>query len=128
IIEVIHCMEATLTSTPIRLTDAYERTLERLVRTLESSDLETRGHSFRVTGMALRLAGALGINGESLLNVRRGALLHDIGKLLIPDSIISKAGALTEEEMAIVRLHPQDAYNMLSEIGLPRQSLEIPYC
>ncbi len=121
-------MESAFPTAPDRLVDTHETTLERWVRALEVEDLETEGHTFRVTGMALRLAAAMNINGEPLLNVRRGALLHDIGKLGIPKSILHKKGRLTEREMAIVRGHPQNAYDMLKRIDFPVQALEIPYC
>jgi len=121
-------METAFTAIPNRLVDTHETTLERWVRALEVEDLETEGHTFRVTGMAIRLAGALGITGEALLNVRRGALLHDVGKLGIPKSILHKKGRLSETEMAIVRMHPQNAYDMLRRVDFPQQALEIPYC
>jgi putative nucleotidyltransferase with HDIG domain len=122
-------MEATFPSAPSgRLVDKYESTLERLVRSLEVRDLETQGHTFRVTGLAVRLAEALGIQGEALLNVRRGALLHDIGKLDVPASILHKKERLSPGEMEIVRQHPQNAYNRLSRIDFPDGALEIPYC
>jgi putative nucleotidyltransferase with HDIG domain len=121
-------MEAVFTASPNRPVDTYEKTLERLVRALEVHDLETEGHTFRVTGMAVRLAEAMGMHGEALLNVRRGALLHDIGKLDVPASILHKKGRLSEAEMAVVRTHPQNAYDMLRRFDLPPQAFEIPYC
>jgi len=121
-------MEATFSSAPSRLVDKYEKTLEGLVRSLEDRDLETKGHTFRVTGMAVRLAEALGIRDEALLNVRRGALVHDIGKLDIPDAILHKKERLSAGEMEIVRQHPQNAYNRLKRTDFPEQALEIPYC
>lgn len=121
-------MEAVFTATPDRLVDAYEATLEELVRELEGRDLETQGHTFRVTGMAVRMAEVIGMHGEELLNVRRGALLHDIGKLEIPAAILHKKKRLTESEMAVLRRHPQHAYEMLRQIDFPEQALEIPYC
>jgi HD-GYP domain-containing protein (c-di-GMP phosphodiesterase class II) len=121
-------MDTAFTAAPNRFVDAHETTLERWVRALEVEDLETEGHTFRVTGMAIRLATAIGLSGEALLNVRRGALLHDVGKLGIPRSILHKKGRLSEAEMAIVRMHPQNAYDMLTRIDFPPQALEIPYC
>ena len=121
-------MEATFTSPPSRLVDSYENILVGLVRSLEVRDLETQGHTFRVTGMAVRLAEALGIRGEALLNVRRGALVHDIGKLDVPESILHKKGRLSKGEMDILRQHPQHAYNRLKHIDFPEQGLEIPCC
>jgi putative nucleotidyltransferase with HDIG domain len=121
-------MEAALTATPNKMADKYEATLERLVRELEVRDLETQGHTFRVTGMAVRLAEAMGIQGEALLNVRRGALLHDIGKLEIPAYILHKEGRLGAAEMSLVRTHPQKAYALLVQLDLPPEAIDIPYC
>jgi putative nucleotidyltransferase with HDIG domain len=120
-------MEVTFTAATNRLVDAYERILERLVGELQERDLETQGHTFRVTGMAVRLAEAMGFRDETLLNVRRGALLHDIGKLDLPDFILHKEGHLNEAEMTLVRRHPHNAYDTLKKYDLPAQALEIPY-
>lgn len=107
---------------------AYDATLEALAKALEYRDLETKGHSQRVTELTLKLARKLGMPEEELVHVRRGALLHDIGKLAIPDSILLKPGKLTEEEWAIMRKHPEYAYEMLSFIPYLRPALDIPYC
>lgn len=72
-------------------------------------------------------AEILGINGKELVNVRRGALLHDIGKLGVPDSILLKPGKLTDEEMAVMKRHPAIAYDILSPIPFLREALDIPY-
>ena len=121
-------MEASFTTAPNKLVDTNEAMLERWVGALEDRDLETKGHTFRVTGLAVRLASALGLRGEELLNVRRGAFLHDIGKLNVPDSILHKGGKLSEADMAVIRTHPKIAYDMLKNIGFPKPALEIPYC
>ncbi len=108
---------------------AYDLTLEGWSNFLDLKDRETEGHSRRVTEMTLRLAQAMGIHdANALLHVRRGALLHDIGKMGIPDSILLKAEELTDEEWAVMRLHPVYAYNMLSPITFLRPALDIPYC
>jgi HD-GYP domain-containing protein (c-di-GMP phosphodiesterase class II) len=78
--------------------------------------------------MALQLADKMGMNDTEKLNLRRGALLHDIGKMGIPDSILLKPGPLTEEEWNIMRQHPVYAYEMLAPIAYLRQALVIPYC
>ncbi len=110
------------------LRKAYDTTLEGWARALELRDQETEGHSKRVVEMTLELADAAGVPHEELEHVHRGALLHDIGKMGIPDSILSKPGPLTEEEWAIMRKHPIYAYNLLSPIEYLAPALDIPYC
>lgn len=107
---------------------AYEATIEGWARALELRDLETEGHCRRVTEMTLQLARMMGMSADELLHVRRGALLHDIGKMGIPDAILLKPGPLTPEERAIVERHPQLAYELLSSIPFLRPALDIPYC
>jgi putative nucleotidyltransferase with HDIG domain len=107
---------------------AYDSTIEGWSRALDYRDKETEGHSQRVTELTLRLAREMGVNEEELVHVRRGALLHDIGKMGIPDSILLKAAALTDEEWKIMRLHPVYSYELLHPIEYLRTSLDIPYC
>jgi PAS domain S-box-containing protein len=107
---------------------AYDSTLEGWASALELRDKETEGHTRRVTELTLRLAQALGVNKNELVQIYRGALLHDIGKMGVPDSIVLKPGPLTEEEWVIMRKHPQYAYDMLLPISYLRQALDIPYC
>lgn len=107
---------------------AYDATIEGWSRALDLRDKETEGHSQRVTEMTLHLARAMGMKEEELVHVRRGALLHDIGKLGVPGSILLKPGPLTPEEWEIMRKHPQYAYEMLSPIAYLRPALDIPYC
>jgi PAS domain S-box-containing protein/putative nucleotidyltransferase with HDIG domain len=107
---------------------AYDTTIEGWSRALELRDQETEGHTKRTTEMTLRLARAMGISEAELVHVRRGALLHDIGKMSIPDSILLKTGPLTEEEWQIMRRHPQYAFELLSPIAYLRPALDIPYC
>jgi PAS domain S-box-containing protein len=107
---------------------AYDTTIEGWARALELRDQETEGHTTRATEMTLRLALAMGVDEAELVHVRRGALLHDIGKMSIPDSILLKNGPLTEEEWQIMRRHPAYAFEVLSPIAYLRQALEIPYC
>jgi len=113
-------------NTDLRL--AYDATIEGWARLLDLRDKETEGHSRRVAELTLDLAEAVGISGESLIHIRRGALLHDIGKMAIPDSILMKTGPLTSEERTIMEEHPTFAYQMLSPIEFLRPSLDIPYC
>lgn len=104
----------------------YDATLEGWVRALELRDNETEEHTRRVTETTVRLANSLGISGEELLHLRRGALLHDIGKIAIPDSILLKPGPLSEEEWHIMRQHPLHAYELLAPIAFLRPALHIP--
>jgi PAS domain S-box-containing protein len=109
------------------LVTAYDRTLEGWAYALELRDRETIGHSRRVTELTLRLARRMGISGLDLVNIRRGTLLHDIGKMGLPDSVLLKKGPLTIEETAIMQTHPQLAYDMLVSIPYLKTALEIPY-
>jgi putative two-component system response regulator len=119
----------------IRLEQAYdelqqthEATLNGWVRALDLRDKETEGHSERVVELAIRLARAAGIEGDDLVHMRRGALLHDIGKLGVPDAILLKPGSLTYEEWIIMHRHPVYAYEWLSPIPYLRMTVDIPYC
>lgn len=117
-----------LISTASELVTAYDATIKGWSKALDLRDKETEGHTERVTEMVLKLARAAGLSAEELAHVRRGALLHDIGKLGIPDSILLKPGALTEDEWAVMRRHPEYAYEWLSPIEYLRAALDIPYC
>jgi len=110
------------------LQDSYESTLEGWAAALDLRDKETEGHSQRVTVLTLRLAEKMGESKEFLTYMRQGALLHDIGKMGVPDHILHKNGPLTEPEKAIMRQHPVNAYNMLYPIAHLRSALDIPYC
>ena len=107
---------------------AYDETIEGWSQAMDLRDRETEGHSKRVTDETVRLAARLGTPEEDLIHIRRGALLHDMGKLAIPDEILRKPGPLTEEEWGSMRRHPQFAYDMLSRINYLRPALDIPYC
>ncbi|MBL8061565.1 MAG: HD domain-containing protein [Anaerolineales bacterium] len=110
------------------LAEAYESMLEGFARALELRDKETEGHSRRVTENTLKMAQKMGLKGEILEDIRSGAILHDIGKISIPDEILHKKGRLTPEERAIIEQHPETAYKLLSRIPFLSKSLEIPYC
>jgi len=112
----------------MELTLAYESTLEGWSAALDLRDKETEGHTQRVTTMTLELAHTMGISEEELVNVRRGALLHDIGKMGVPDHILLKAGPLTDGEWVIMRKHPTYAFELLSRISYLHDALDIPYC
>jgi len=107
---------------------AYDATIEGWSHALDLRDRETEGHSERVTEMTERLARAMGMSETALVHVRRGALLHDIGKMGVPDDILLKPDKLTDEEWAQMRQHPQFAYDMLVPIAYLRPALDIPYC
>ena len=107
---------------------AYDTTLEGWVHALDLRDKETEGHSQRVTLLTVHLAEAVGLGTEELLHIRRGALLHDIGKIGISDTILHKAGPLTDEERHLMRQHPLFSYDMLSSIDFLRPAIDIPYC
>jgi putative nucleotidyltransferase with HDIG domain len=110
------------------LQESYESTLEGWAAALDLRDKETEGHSQRVTLLAVHLAQETGMSKEALTYLRQGALLHDIGKMAVPDRILHKHGPLTEQEKAIMRQHPGNAYNMLYPIAYLRSALDIPYC
>lgn len=105
---------------------AYDTTIEGWSRALDLRDRETEGHTQRVAELALQLGRALGVSETELGHMRRGALLHDIGKMGIPDSILLKPGPLTAEEWEIMRSHPEHAYRILSPISYLRPALDIP--
>lgn len=105
----------------------YNSTIEGWSRILDLRDKETEGHSLRVTNMSVRLARHLGLSEEQLLYIRWGALLHDIGKIGVPDSILHKPGPLTDEEWEVMKRHPQYAYEMLCTIPFLRPALDIPH-
>lgn len=106
---------------------ACEATLEGWIRALDLRDRETEGHSRRVVGLTEKLAEELGVCGEKLVHIRRGALLHDVGKMALPDSVLLKPGELTEEEQAVMRRHPEHAWEMLKGVDFLRPALDIPY-
>ncbi|HSO12936.1 MAG TPA: PAS domain S-box protein [Anaerolineales bacterium] len=109
------------------LAQAYDTTLEGWAHALELRDQETEGHTRRMVQMTVDLARAMGIGEEELEHVRRGVLLHDIGKMGIPDAILLKPGELTDEEWITMRKHPTYAHNMLSHIEYLKPALDIPH-
>ena len=116
-----------LQQTNLNLSLAYDATIEGWSKALDLRDEETEGHTLRVTQMTLQLADKMGISTTDMVHIRRGALLHDIGKMGVPDNILHKAGPLTDEEWAIMHRHPEFAFNMISSISYLRQALDIPY-
>jgi PAS domain S-box-containing protein len=111
------------------LTLAYEATIEGWSRALDLRDRETEGHTQRVTELTMRLARFAGFPDEELIQIRRGALLHDIGKLGVPDHILLKSEVLSETDWEIMKQHPVFAYEMLRPIRyLKSAAIEIPHC
>jgi len=119
---------ANLKEVNTQLLAAYEATIEGWSRAMDLRDKETEGHSQRVAKLTVKLATEYGMNEEQLLHIRRGALLHDIGKLGVPDSILHKPDKLTSEEWVSMRSHPQLAYDMLHSVEYLRPALDILYC
>ncbi|HNN12185.1 MAG TPA: PAS domain S-box protein [Anaerolineales bacterium] len=110
------------------LITAYDATILGWSLAMDLRDKETEGHTQRVTDLTVRLSEKLGINQQEIGHIRRGALLHDIGKLGVPDHILLKPGKLTEDEWGIMHQHPIYALNMLLPIAYLRPALDIPYC
>ena len=109
------------------LKNAYNATLEGWAHALELRDKETQGHSLRIANFTIRLARRMGFDENEIENLRQGALLHDIGKMGIPDTILLKPGTLTEMEWAIMRKHPTYARDMLTQIPFFKGSIDVPY-
>ncbi|RPI80462.1 MAG: GAF domain-containing protein [Chloroflexi bacterium] len=112
----------------LEVMNTYDITLEGWVRTLGLRDGDTGGHTQRVTDYTLKLAKAVGVADTEMENIRRGALLHDIGKMGIPDNVLRKSGPLTDEERSIIHMHPIYAYELLMPIPYLRTAIDIPYC
>ena len=107
---------------------AYDTTLEGWGKALELRDKETEGHTRRVTELTVRLARRLNVNDSDITHIHRGVLLHDIGKMGVPDQILRKTGPLDDSEWEQMRKHPQYAYDLLYPIAYLRPALDIPYC
>ncbi len=119
---------ADLQHSNMELFDAYDATIEGWSHALDLRDKETENHTQRVAEMTVRLARAAGMTEAELVHVRRGALLHDIGKMGVPDHILLKPGELTDEEWVAMRKHPTFAFELLTPISYLRPALDIPYC
>jgi HD-GYP domain-containing protein (c-di-GMP phosphodiesterase class II) len=116
-----------LQRTNLELTLAYNTTIEGWSRALDLRDRDTEGHTQRVTQDSVRLGRRLGLSESELIHIRRGAMLHDIGNMAIPDSILLKPGPLMPEEWEIIRQHPRYAYELLSPIAYLGASVDIPH-
>jgi len=111
----------------LRLRESYDLTLQGWARALEYRDGETAGHTRRVTELSVALAQRLGLSDEEIRNLQRGAYLHDIGKMAIPDHILLKPGPLTEEEWKFMRQHPVRAREFISEIPYLQPAIQVAY-
>ncbi len=107
---------------------AYQATLEGWVRALDLRDRETEGHTKRVTALTQKLAATMGVSDADLVHITRGALLHDIGKMAIPDGILLKPAQLSDDERKLIEKHPVYAFEMLSPIKFLLPALDIPHC
>ncbi len=112
----------------LELITAYDATITGWSKAMDLRDKEAEGHTQRVTELAMRMAEKLGISREEQIHIRRGALLHDIGKLGISDAILFNPAPLSAEELMILHQHPLFAWRMLSNIDYLRSALDIPYC
>ncbi|PKO02606.1 MAG: hypothetical protein CVU43_06885 [Chloroflexi bacterium HGW-Chloroflexi-5] len=112
----------------LELQMAYDSTIEGWSMALDLRDKETEGHTLRVTEMSVRFAQKLGISQADIINLRRGALLHDIGKIGVPDHVLLKPGPLTDEEWVIMKRHPETALHLISRIKYLNKAIDIPYC
>jgi len=112
----------------LELLKSYDTSIEILSKTLDLRDHETEGHSLRVATISSALARAFGMDEDGIALLRRGALLHDIGKIGIPDAILHKPGPLDEHEREIIRRHPAIARDLLEDVPFLRQALDIPWC
>lgn len=119
--------DVVLWNTTQELKTAYDATLQGWSNALEMRERETAGHSQRVVQLTLEMARIMGISDEEIVNIQRGALLHDIGKMGIPDSILLKPNPLSDDEWVIMRQHPIYAYRLLSKIPYLLPALDIPY-
>jgi ligand-binding sensor domain-containing protein len=110
------------------LSEAYETTLEGWARILELRDQDTEGHTRRVTEMTDRLAEAMGLSEGERVHIRRGAILHDIGKIALPDALLRKTDPLSPEDRAIICEHPELARHFLESVDFLKRAIDVPYC
>lgn len=126
--ETFNLMVANLNQSRLDLIQAYDETISGWATMLDQRDQDTEGHTRRVSELTMEVARCFDLSEDELVQVRRGALLHDIGKMSVPDQILKKTGKLTPEEWVIMRLHPKVAYDVLHPIEYLRPALDIPYC
>jgi HD-GYP domain-containing protein (c-di-GMP phosphodiesterase class II) len=123
-IQVFHQLQQSLIEQQV----AQDAIIESWSNLLEMRGLEPRGHIQRVSALTLQLAQRMGMGDKKLASLYRGVLMHDIGKLLLPDSIVNKPGPLTDDEWRLVHLHPVHAHELISRISPFRSAVSIPYC
>jgi putative nucleotidyltransferase with HDIG domain len=111
----------------LELSLAYDATIEGWARALDLRSEDTEKHSYRVVEKTLELARVMDVNDNQMVHIRRGAFLHDIGKIAVPDDIMNKPGPLTAAEWEIMRMHPVHGYQLLSPIAYLHPAIEIPY-
>lgn len=128
ILEHLESMTRSLQRETTALHVAYDETIAGFARALELRDIETAGHSERVTDLTLKLGKACGLDNGELEQLKRGALLHDLGKIGVPDAVLLKPGRLDDSELRIMRRHPRQAYDLLYPIAFLRPCLDVPYC
>lgn len=121
-------MVKSLKTSKVDLLEAYDRTLVGWTKALELKDRETKGHTQRVTKLTVEIARRFGYQGDALENIKRGAILHDIGKMGIPDSILKKPGPLTPAEFEVIKRHPKYGHDLLQQIKFLEPAIAIPYC
>jgi putative nucleotidyltransferase with HDIG domain len=120
-------LSQTLQRANVELNIAYDSTVEAFARALELREGEALGHTHQVSEVTIGLARVMGVNVSERAHMYRGALLHDIGKMAVPESILNKVGPLTDAEWAIMKQHPQQAYDLLSPIVFLHSAIDIPY-
>lgn len=122
----IGAIKALFTMDPVeRITNSISPSVKALVLATESRDLYTAGHNFRVTMYALRLADAIGMDPEQLRALAQGSIVHDVGKINIPDSILNKPGKLDMDERKVIEQHPLKGYEMCKNLGFMKEELNI---
>lgn len=107
---------------------AYDEIIAGWARAMDMRDQQSEGHTQRVAALTTRVGRAMGMPEDAVMHAHRGALLHDIGTIMIPDSVLLKRGPLTEDEWEMVRRHPEYAHTLLSPISHLRLAIDIPYC
>lgn len=118
----------TLQSANVELMIAYDSTVEAFARAMEMREGEPLGHTRQVTEVTIGLARAMGVSLPEQPQIRRGAFLHDIGKMAVPESTLKRAGPLTDAEWVVMKQHPLHAYDLLSPIVFLHAAIDIPYC
>lgn len=117
-----------LLASQLQIEESYDTVLEAWGKAVEMRDYFTKGHTERVTSLAVRLGIEMNLGHKEFVNLYRGALLHDVGKIAMPDSVLLKRDSLDIDEMKIMQMHPTIAYNMLKDIPFLKHAIAVPYC